>query len=245
LEGAIQREIRSASRLRKAFFSDEFKKNLEMFSPWRTSLGRLRALVGRARTDAQVRADLLSEPTVQRHVSRTLEELHRRTARSLERMSGRHRQTEETGIAFLETHGYEQAVSDLVGQTNEKARKDVESLLADLQEQHRVKDPLWGAVAGVASTMLLLDLVVPSVGTLSSLAASAALSALGLGGMITSDILRKLRTSRVRQLFEQGLSEILNDGAARMLKEDRLARLDLSELSSRLSRWSRKLSEVT
>ena len=96
-------------------------------------------------------------------------------------------------------------------------------------------------VAGLAGTFFLLDLVIPSVGTMATLTASGILSALGLGGMVTSDLLRRLRTSQLKKTFEDRLRSILEDALEGLLLEEPVVCLDLAERSERLERWTRGL----
>ena len=78
------------------------------------------------------------------------------------------------------------------------------------------------------------------LGTLGTLAVSGVLSALGLGGMVTSDIWRRIRTGRVRHGFERGLEGILMEVTSDLLAS---SRYDLTELKLELIRWARGLHE--
>ncbi|MFC2171685.1 GTPase [Acidobacteriota bacterium] len=244
LEAMIRRDLKSACRLRKAFFSPDFSKRLDAFSPWRKSLGHLRALVKKEELSGPVMVDLLAQEPVERHVNRAIEEMQWRVAKYVERVTGTSREELMPALASMDKPALQESISNLVAETNEKARCDVQTLLESLQEERKIKDPLLGMVTAAASTLFLLDLVIPSVGTIGTLTASAALSALGLGGMITSDVLRKLRTSRLKEFFEEGLESILKEAESSLLNIDRLARLDLTEHSRDIARWTRELPEA-
>ena len=117
--------------------------------------------------------------------------------------------------------------------------------MESLQEERKIKDPIWSAVAAVSSTVFLVDLVVPSVGTLSSIALSGLLSTLGFGGILTSDLMRKLRSTRLRESFESGMQEILVDLSSRLLETDSVHGLvDLSKQTRDLTQWTNTLPEV-
>ena len=244
LREAVDRDIRGACRFSKAFFSDEFRKRLDVFSPWQLSLRRIRSLVKAERSPSLV-VDLFADAPVQRHAIGAAKKVRQRILRHLEALAQRTGAEAVPVLPEVPEDMIRSAVSDLVRATNAKARRDVETLMESLQENRRVKDPVWGLVAGVSSSLLLLELVIPGFGTLSSMAFSGVLSALGFGGIFTADMMRKLRSTQVKESFENGLRDVLENSVARLLDTDGPFRMeDLSELSGRLSAWTSRLPEV-
>ena len=241
LKSDIDREIQRACRFRKAFFSADFRQRLDAFSPWRTSLKRLRSMMGKEEPTEPAPPDLFHSESVQRHAIAAAREIRLLVAGHLESVTGRAGDPE---IPHVDEEAIRGAVDEFVPGINREARKHVEALLTSMQKDRRLKDPLWNTVAAVASTLFLVDLFIPSIGTLGTLAFSGALSALGFSGTLTSEMIRQLRTSRVRESFEQGLREILERSASRIVVSGPLLRLDLAELSKRFARWSKNLPEV-
>jgi len=239
LRTGIREEIREAARFRKAFFSNEFRKRLDAFSPWQVSVQRLRSLWGQPAAKTESLVDLLAATPVQRHLETSLAEIRERIKRRLEGAAG----LSSLPLAAPDAAALEAAAGELVRETNERARHKVETLLNSLQEERRLKDPMLSAVTGVASMLFLLDLAVPSVGTLSSLTLLGAFSALGLGGVMTAEALRKLRTGQIKEFFEEGLRDILQRFADEMLGGPGLAWFDPTETSRRLSDWAKELPE--
>jgi len=184
LEQEIDREIESAGRFRKAFFSDEFKARLDAFSPWQMSVKRLRSMMGKPQTEQPAAVELLAEAPVQRHVLRTAQQVRKQVKKHLERVLDGGAATEPLRIPEPDENAIRSEVAEVVAGTNRRARKDVESLLESMQEQRKVKDPLWSLTAAVASTLFLVDLFLPGVGTVGTLTVSGILSALGLGGVL-------------------------------------------------------------
>jgi hypothetical protein len=245
LRELIHREIVSASRFSRSFFSDDFRRRLDLFSPWNVSRQRLRALLKPQRARQSAPVDLLADAAVQRHVAQSAQRIQNRVRRHLEALS-----TEGAGVAavpepVLPEEEIRAAVSALVTRTNQTARDEVEALLESLQEDRRIKDPLWGIVAGVSSSLLLLELVIPGFGTLSSMTFSGLLSALGFGGILTSDMMRKLRSNRLRESFESGMHRILEQAASALQQSaGPLSVEQLTRASRNLTQWKEGLPEV-
>ncbi len=243
LKSEVDREIQRACRFRKAFFSADFRQRLDAFSPWRTSLKRLRSVMGKEEPPEPALPDLFHPESVQRHAVAAAREIRRLAAGHLESVTGWEDALPEE-IPDVDEGAIRDAVDAFVPGVNREARKHVEALLTSMQKDRRLKDPLWNSVAAVASTLFLVDLFIPSVGTLGTLAFSGALSALGFSGILTSEMIRQLRTSRMRESFEQGLREILERFASRIVSSGPLLRLDLAEPAGRLARWSKNLPKV-
>ncbi|NLH47194.1 MAG: GTPase domain-containing protein [Myxococcales bacterium] len=240
----LRDEIVLAARFKKAFFSDEFRRRLDTFSPWRTSLNRWRKLLGDEAAASGGLVDLFSESAVQKHVAQSLAAIQTTVARQIATTATGDRPAEAPPPAPLDLRSTAAEITSLVEQINREARQDVATLLEALEERHRLKDPVWGTVTAVASTLFLLDLVVPSLGTLSSLTLLGALSALGLGGIFTSDLLRKVRTGRLREMFESSLQGILTKATDPLWRTPALKKLELRNLTRRLQSWERSLPEV-
>lgn len=243
LKSDMDREIQRACRFRKAFFSADFRQRLDAFSPWRTSLKRIRSIMGKEEPAEPTPPDLFHPESVRRHAIAAAREIRRLAAGHFKFVVGR-AGARSAEIPDVDEEAIRGAVDAFVPGINQEARKHVEAMLKSMQEDRRLKDPLWNTVAAVASTLFLVDLFIPSVGTLGTLAFSGALSALGFSGILTSEMIRQLRTSRVRESFEQGLREILEHFASRIVASGPLSRLDLAEPTRRLVRWSKDLPEV-
>ncbi len=245
LEKSIHHEIGSACKFSRAFFSDEFRRRLDAFSPWRMSLKRIRSLLSdEARNEPPV-VDLMAVEPVHRHLLKASRKIHRRIERHTERLAKEASVGSKPSIPEPGEEALRLAASHLVEETNRDTRRNVEALLASLQEERKIKDPIWSAVAALSSTVFLVDIIVPSVGTLSSIALSGILSTLGFGGIITSDLMRKLRSTRLRESFETGMRTILLEAANQLLEsEPALGFLDLSGQAGELEQWTNTLPEV-
>lgn len=245
LKDRLHTEIRAASRFSRAFFSDEFRGRLDAFSPWRVSVRRIRSFLKKeAKVETPV-VDLMAPAPVERHLIGTLKKIHQHVSKHVGRITEAETGNEVSPVPGPDEEAVRNAVSGLVAETNRNARKNVESLLESLQEQHKVKDPGWSLVTAVSSTIFLVDLFIPSVGTLGSMAFAGILSALGFGGIITSDLMRKLRTSQIRESFESGMQEILEQETSRILASGTLSSfLDLTEPSRSLAQWTNSLPEI-
>lgn len=239
----LKDEIRIASRFRKAFFHNDFRARLDSYSPWRLSINKIQAIMGKEPPPPTASVDLLAEAPVHRHVMGALQEIGSLVEDRLARLYGPAAKGQAPVVPKPDETAIRTDVADLVGRTNERARKDVETFLASLREDKKVKDPLWSLTAAVASTLFLVDLLVPSVGTLGTLALSGALSALGFGGVITSDVLRKIRTSRLKENFERDLQRILDERISSTLASEAVAGLDMTDLTRRIDQWSTGLPE--
>lgn len=239
IQAEAQEEIRDAARFRKAFFSNEFRKRLDAFSPLQVSMQRIRSLLGRPAAPVEPLVDLLAAAPVQRHLETTLKEIRDRIRRRIEGLAG------PGALPPVAPDGaaLEAAASELVRETNERARHKVEILLNSLQEERRLKDPMLSAVTGVASMLFLIDLAVPSLGTLSSLTLLGACSALGLGGVLTAEMLRKLRTDQIKDYFEEGLRMIMQRSIDELLNDPGLAWFDPTPTARRLAGWAKGLPE--
>lgn len=247
LRDALRRDVRAGRDFNKSFFSNDFRQRLEAFSPWNVSVKRVRSLLRNERSRAPSVVDLLAEAPVQRQVLETAQRMRQRVLRHRERLAHHPPDPSHAPPAepAFDAQAVQAAVSDLVTRINRQARSEVESLLASLQEDRKIKDPLWGLMAGVSSTLLLLELVIPGFGTLSSMTFSGLLSALGFGGILTADMMRKLRSNRLRETFESGMDRILEEVAEALLPSGGpLSVRELHERSRRLAAWSRGLPEV-
>jgi len=240
LRRAVAFKVSDASRFRKSFFSDEFLRRMDVFSPWRTSLARLKGLLGSEQPPNEM-VELLDSAPIKRHAHGVLARIRRDLQRGAQRLAD-DRETAAPPAGDLKA--LDEALDDLVERINSDARKDVDALLTQLQEQRKIKDPLWSLVTVVASTGLLVDLLLPSVGTLGTLTFSSALSALGLGGLLTSDLMRKLRTGKLRDTFERRMRELLGSQADSMLDSEPLNSLDLDAPAVGLQRWIDEIPEV-
>jgi len=248
LRDAVRRDIRGGCGFSKSFFSGDFRQRLEAFSPWNVSVKRVRSLLRNERSRAPSVVDLLAEAPVQRQVVEAAHRIRQRVLRHQERLAARPDNpppASPPAAPVLDEERVRTQVSALVSLINGQARSEVESLLDSLQERHKIKDPIWGMLAGVSSSLLLLELVIPGFGTLSSMTFSGLLSALGFGGILTADMLRKLRTHRLRESFESGMQRILEDVAETLLPAgDPLSVRDVQERTRRLTAWIRRLPEV-
>jgi 50S ribosome-binding GTPase len=230
-------DLHVAARFRKSFFSNDFRRRLESFSPWRTSIEKLRSLVS-GTPQTSLSADLLDPEPVTRHAAVTLRDIRDRLERDRAAAFA-----DSAPLPQLDEPTLATRVAELVSETNRDAKEDVDTLLTALQENRRVKDPVWSGVAAVASTMFVLDLFLPGVGTATSLSVLGGLSALGLGGVVTADVLRGLRTSRVRDTFERRLKQILADSAEPFALAAAPSAADLADLAQGVSAWRRSLPE--
>jgi len=245
LDGTITRQIHDACSFRKMFFSDEFRQRLDSFSPWKTSLRRLKGMVSRS---DQIRMpnnmDLFSTQAVERHAIERLEKLRALVQQHLEHCLSELPPDRIEKLPLFNKESIDNSVRQLVQKINIQARKDVETMLTTLQEHRRVKDPMWSILTAAAGTMLVLDLLIPSVGTISSLTLSGVLSALGFGGMMTSDLLRRFRSSRLRETFENGLKLILEQAMEPILESKQLSQLSLDKEMELVASWARSIPEV-
>ena len=245
LHERVDQEIRAAGRFSRAFLSDEFRKRLDAFSPWRTSVRRLRTLLGKEAGEASGLVNLLAEAPVQKHLIAAAQRMREDIRKQLQRIADDQQAGESLPVPDLDEEAIRRAVSTLVVETNQKARRNVETLLESLQERHRFKDPGWGILAVISSSVLMLDLFIPGVGTIGSVAVAALLSALGLGGIITSDFMRKLRAGQVRESFEAGMCLILKQAASTAFSSRCASTvLDFSDVAGRLTSWTHNLPEV-
>ena len=240
LKRDVDRDVQRACRFRKAFFSDDFSKRLDAFSPWRTSMKRLRTTLGKEAPPAPPTPDLFSEAVVERHVLKTAREIRDRAVRYFDSIVGWTDDSPAT-VPEVDEEAICKEVAGFVARINDETRKHVKSILESFKDDTRLKDPLWNVMAAVASTAFLVDLFIPMIGSLGTLTVSGILSALGLSGSLTSELVRKLRTGRLREAFEDGLREILQRSASEIFASKPLLRLDLSALSRRHALWTRDL----
>ncbi|MBZ0270641.1 GTPase domain-containing protein [bacterium] len=247
----IETEIRGASRFRKAFLADEFRARLDDFSPWKTSVARVRGFLGLGRLEEpKLDVDMLSADAVTRHVANTADELRRalvaQRARASRVGSGVPYADLASApvwrVAEVDDAAMAAEIARLVARVNDEARREVEDMLATLRVSG-VKHPVWGSVAAGASALFVLDLFVPGVGTGSTLAVSGLLSMLGIGGMVRAEVMRRMRESRVRAHFEDGLADVLRR-RVRLLPEEPAMLIDLSDHAARLGDWAQGLPEV-
>jgi hypothetical protein len=244
LRERVQQEIRSAGRFSRAFLSEEFRRRLEAFSPWRTSVRRVRALLGKGAGEESGVVNLMAEAPVQRHLLAAAQRMREDLRKQLQRIADEER-AKELPVPDLDEEEIRRAVSALVSETNQKARRNAETLLESLQERHKFKDPGWGILTVISSSVLMLDLFIPGMGTIGSVAVAALLSALGVGGILTSDFMRKLRAGQVRESFEAGMRLILEQAASKAFaSRSAAAVLDFSEVAGRLASWTHSLPEV-
>ncbi|MDP8223298.1 MAG: GTPase [Candidatus Lernaella stagnicola] len=236
LELAADDEIRREARFRNAFFSSEFRKRLDSFSPWRASLGKMRSLFGN-QPEVSIDALLAAEPVV-RHATEIATQvrsmLHRRLARLYDDAS--------FDIPAPDEAALRKAVEAVVAKTNERARRDVEALLAGLREDRKLKSPLWTVTTGVAAALFLGDLVLPGVGSATSAALLGLLSALGLSKSVHAEIMQRVRTSRVREAFEDDLRQVVRRACEPLLQAASPGGGDLQELAKQLTQWAREKS---
>jgi len=245
IQNAIRQEIHTAGRFNRAFLSDAFRARLEAFSPWHNSLRRIRALLGKEAARPAAVVDLLAAAPVERHLLRTAQAIRDHLDRRLQRIAEGDTLEERPALAELDEGAIRESAAALVARTNQEARRNVEVLLESLQQRHKLKDPGWSALTLVSSTVLLLDLFIPGVGTIGSVALAALFSALGLGGIFTADFLRKSRSSQVKDTFEAGMRSILEQAVSRFFVAEPSAALpDLSAGSERFRHWSQELPEV-
>jgi len=245
ITGIIRQEIAAAGRFSKVFCSDDFRRRLDAFSPWHTSWRRIRALLGKEVAKAPAVVDLLAAAPVQKHLLQKAHRLRESLEKHLQRLAEEPQGEAPLALPGLDEEEIRNAAAALVAETNRRARQNVAALLESLQESHKLKDPGWSLLTLVSSSVLLLDLFIPGVGTIGSMATAALLSALGLGGIFTADFLRKTRSSQVRDAFEAGLRSILEQAVSRVFTAGPAAAvLDLSESSGRFRKWTHELPEV-
>ncbi len=237
LEIAVEDEISRAARFRNAFFSGEFRTRLDRFSPWRASLEKMRTLwAGNGKAFVE---NLIDVEPVEHHAEAALREVRALIARRVALLY------DETTVSLpeLPAGALLDEVAKLLAKTNERARHDIETLLTGLQEERKLKSPVWSATTGIAALFFLGDLVLPGVGSATSTALLGVLSAMGLSKSIHAEVMHRVRTSRVRDTFEDGLRDLLRRAAQPLLDAAEPGDGDLTTIAKRLDRWVRDLPE--
>jgi len=211
LQDLIEQELHEACRFRKAFLSQPFQERLDTYNPWRNPFRGIADLWTSRPSEDPMRVDLLDGSTVVTYVVQEAENLRRKALLHRKQRLGLIPDTPPPELSQDEKQSLALLVTDQVALLNRKARQDMEILLAALRERQGLKNPVWGTLAGTASLLFLLDLAIPTVGTMGTLLASGTLSALGWGGMITSDLMRRIKSSRWREEAERQIRTCMEE----------------------------------